>query len=338
MDKNINEPHVCVIILNWNGLKWLKMCLPSVFNCDYSNFKVMVVDNGSGDGSVEWIKNKYPSVEVIQNKRNMGFAEGNNVGIRRALANKEIKYVITLNNDTEAEPSWLKELVGTAENEGVGMVASKMLFMGDHSKVNSAGMSVYTHGGGVDRGLGKDEKNNFNKQDQVFGPCAGAALYSKKMLQSIKLNNDYFDSDYFAYFEDIDLAWRGRLAGFKCLYNPRAIVYHKMHGTSLNMLKMKKICSLCLQNRTKNIIKNGSMKLFLLNGKYIIHLLHSDFKSLILNMFCKSVARPYRLNLCSLGNILFSVPFLLVKRNMINKTTTVPRSEIEKCLINKIKA
>ncbi len=222
-----------VIIVNWNGKRFLKKCFNSLKEQTYKNFKVVLVDNGSEDDSVKFVEENYPKVELIKLKENRGFAEGNNVAIRKVMKNKNIRYVLLLNNDTKVVSGWIKELVRTAEKDNeVGMCASKMVLMSNPKIINGTGDMPFRDGIAISRGSNTKDTGQYNSEEEVFGPCAGAALYKRKMLEEVRIGDDYFDSDFFAYFEDVDLAWRCRLAGWKCVYNPEALVYHAVSGTA----------------------------------------------------------------------------------------------------------
>lgn len=217
-------PFIEVIIPSWNGLQWLKQCLPTLDRQALTDFRITVVDNGSRDDTTVWLQTQYPDIQMIRNPRNLGFALAVNQGVRRASA----KYVATLNNDTQVDPDWLQNLAGVAESsESVGMAASKMLFADDPGVVNSAGIAVDRAGIAWDRLGGARDDPQLTKPQEVFGPCAGAALYRRAMLDEIGL----FDEDFFAYLEDVDLAWRARRAGWRCLYAPKARVLHLHSAT-----------------------------------------------------------------------------------------------------------
>ncbi len=214
---------VSVVIVNWNGRRHLEGCLPTLFAQTFTDFEVILVDNGSTDGSVEWVEAHYPQFCLIRNETNVGFAAGNNQAIRASQA----EFIVTLNNDTRAEPGWLAALVEAASDPAVGMVASKMLFADRPTMINSAGIALDPVGIAWDRLGGLPDDPDEREPLEVFGPCAGAALYRRAMLERIGL----FDEDFFAYLEDVDLAWRARLAGWRCLYAPAARVYHAHSAT-----------------------------------------------------------------------------------------------------------
>jgi len=219
------KPLASVIVVNYNGKRYLKRCMDALRGQTYKNNEVIVVDNGSSDGSAAYVKTNFPRARVIESRENCGFARGNNVGVRAAKG----EFIATLNNDTEAAPGWLEALVGAMmSDEGAGMCASKMLRMDDPTIIDSTGICVSRSGACWDRGMFERDRGQYEAAEEVFGPCAGAALYRKAMLDETGL----FDEDFVSYMEDTDLAFRGRLAGWKCLYVPKAVVYHVHGGTA----------------------------------------------------------------------------------------------------------
>jgi len=217
---------VAVIVVNWNGRRHLENCLPALQTQTFADFRVVLVDNGSDDGSVEWVAAHFPQVQLMRNAHNVGFAAANNQAIRAT----EAEFVVTLNNDTRVAPGWLAAFVEAAESDPtVGMAASKMLFADRPGTINSAGIALDAAGIAWDRLGGAPDDPDETMPVEVFGPCAGAALYRRAMLDQIGL----FDEDFFAYLEDVDLAWRARWAGWRCLYAPAARVYHAHSATGV---------------------------------------------------------------------------------------------------------
>lgn len=214
---------VSVVVLNFNGKQYLHDCLSSLDLQTYKDLEVIVVDNGSCDGSVEYLRSNFPRIRVVRNEENLGFAEGTNSGIREARGD----LILTLNNDTKADKNFIKSLIEPmSADPDVGICAPKMLF--PDGRINSAGICISRSGAAWDRGMFESDEGQYDLREEVFGPCAGAALYRKEMLEEIGL----FDEDFFLYMEDVDLAFRGRLAGWKCVYVPEAKVYHHHGGTA----------------------------------------------------------------------------------------------------------
>ena len=211
-------------MLNYNGKRFLQETLTSLLNQTHENLEIILVDNSSSDGSVKYVEENFPSVTLVVNGENLGFCGGNNRGIENAAG----AYIATLNNDAVARPDWIEELLKVmGHSERIGMCASKMLFYDRGDIINSTGICISKSGAAWDRGMFEEDNGQFDKCEDVFGPCAGAALYRETMLDEIGL----FDEDFFIYMEDVDLAFRARLGGWKCMYVPSAVVYHKHGGT-----------------------------------------------------------------------------------------------------------
>jgi GT2 family glycosyltransferase len=222
---NKKFPLVSIIIAHHNKKEFLEKCLSSLLRQTYQTIEIILVDNGSTDGSVDYIKRKFPSVKIVRCKENLGFAKANNIGIKEAKGD----LIATLNNDTEVVPNWIYELVKVINSgEKVGMCSSKILFMKNPTMINSTGINVSRSGACWDRGMSEYDIGQYQSVENVFGPCGCAAMYKREMLEEIGL----FDEDFYAYAEDVDLAFRGRLAGWECLYVPKAVVYHLHGGTA----------------------------------------------------------------------------------------------------------
>lgn len=215
---------VSVIIPNWNGEAFLSVCLGSLAEQTYKDFEVVLVDNASTDGSLALVKKGFSWVEVICLPENRGFAAAINEGVRRSHG----QYIALLNNDTEADPAWLAELAAALEaRPDIGFCASKMLFYDQRDRVNSAGLFLRVDGVGRDIGYGQPDGSGFATMREIFGASGGAAIYRQEMLDDIGL----FDEDLVAYAEDLDLSFRAQLRGYRCLYVPTAVVYHRGSGT-----------------------------------------------------------------------------------------------------------
>jgi GT2 family glycosyltransferase len=210
---------VSVLVVNWNGRKFLSECLDGLRRQTYQPLFVICVDNGSSDGSVDFIHRHYPEVRIIAFSENTGFSAANNYAFKSIRG----EYVALLNNDAVPDRLWMKHLVeALASHPDAGSAASKMLFWDKPDTIDRAGDAYSRAGTGLLRGRG-DEAQNFGKKEWIFGACAGAALYRTAMLKDIGL----FDEDFFLLYEDVDLSFRAQLKGYKCLYVPEAVVYHK---------------------------------------------------------------------------------------------------------------
>jgi GT2 family glycosyltransferase len=210
---------VSAIILNWNGKQLLADCLDTLQRQTRPADEILVVDNGSVDGSQEMVRERYPDVTLIGLDKNKGFSVANNIGIRRAHGD----YIAVLNNDLLLDSGWIEHMAAALDADpSLGSCACKMLFYDRRNVINTAGDNFLTTGVATNRGMGQPDGETFQVPAQVFGACAGAAMYRATMFHDIGL----FDEDLFVYFEDVDLSFRAQLAGYNCLYVPMAVAYH----------------------------------------------------------------------------------------------------------------
>ncbi len=219
-----SAPFVSVIIPNWNGAAHLPTCLESLRRQTWRDFEVIVVDNGSEDGSLELLAREYPEVRVLALGENRGFAGACNAGIRAAQG----ELIVLLNNDTEADPRWLEEVVAAfGRHPEAGIVASKMLLFDRRDTFHTAGDYYRVDGRPGNRGVWQTDRGQYDREEYVFSACGGSAAYRRSMLDDVGL----LDEEFFYSCEDVDLAWRAQPAGWRCVYAPRAVVYHKLSAT-----------------------------------------------------------------------------------------------------------
>lgn len=219
------RPLVSVIVVNWNGLAYLPECLDSLAAQTYPSLEVVVVENGSTDGSVEYLRSRRPGrFLLVESPSNLGFAGGNNLGIRASKG----AYLALLNNDAVADPRWVEALVTAAEADpAVGMCATRIYAWRRPDLLDGAGLVVSADGIGRGRGRLESDGERYESEADVLLPSACAALYRRSMLDEIGL----FDEDFFAYCEDTDLGLRARIAGWRCRYVPGAIAKHRYSGS-----------------------------------------------------------------------------------------------------------
>ncbi len=225
MGSKLPETDICqvsIIVVNWNGKSFLDVCLSSALQQSYHSYEIILVDNGSTDGSVEFVRQNFPKVKVVELRENRGFAGGNNKGVEVAQGD----CIALLNNDTQVHNQWLENLVPPMLNDPTIGICSSKILIENSGKIDSAGDALTTWGVGVKRGFG-EEPHRFETPEFVFGACAAAALYSKKMIEDI----GFLDEDFFFNDEDTDLNFRAQLRGWKCMYVPSALVYHKVNAT-----------------------------------------------------------------------------------------------------------
>ena len=217
-------PLVSVIIPNWNGVRFLPVCLDSLRRQTYPRLEIIVVDNASTDGSQALVRERYPEVRLIQLPENRGFTGACNAGIEASRG----EIVILLNNDTEVTSGWVAEVVTAFERHPeAGMVASKMLLYDRRDTLHTAGDVYSLDGLPGNRGVWQKDGERYNTELYVFSACGGSAAYRRAMLEQIGL----LDEDFFFSCEDIDLGWRAQLAGWRCVYAPEAVLYHHLAAT-----------------------------------------------------------------------------------------------------------
>jgi len=227
------KPVVSIIIVNWNGRAYLPDCLDSLAGQTFRDFEVILVDNGSVDESVSFVKEHYPWVKLVLLGENTGFSVGNNRGMEHAAG----EYIITLNNDTRAESDWLETLVKTAVRyPNAGMIGCRICSFDDTDIIDSIGMGICRDG--MSRGRFRNRRwsdLSCREVEEILFPSACAALYRRSMIDVI----GFFDDDFFAYAEDSDLGLRGRLAGWEAVSATRAVVYHKYSKSSGSFSPLK---------------------------------------------------------------------------------------------------
>ena len=251
---------ISVVVVNWNGKTELTQCLDSLRAQTFDGFETIVVDNGSTDGSLELLRDRFAEVSVVQTGENLGFAEAVNRGIDASRG----PWIATLNNDAVADPRWLERLREAAQAGGVdlGMLQSHINFTDQPNRINSTGDLLFKDATAMDRGYDTlDRETRWS--EEIFCPTASAALYRRTMFEEVAAPG-VFDRSFFMYFEDVDLGWRCRLAGWSARYVADAIVHHRFQGTS------KRHGSLfvplhCKRNRLRTLIKNGSIS-FIVRG------------------------------------------------------------------------
>jgi GT2 family glycosyltransferase len=218
-------PTISVIVLNYNGRRHLKDCFSSLLSIDYprDRYEILLVDNASWDDSIAFIEEFFPSVTVMRNSQNLGFAGGNNEGARAAKG----EYLAFLNNDTRVDTDWLKELVKPCLEEEKVICTGSRILSWDGETIDFADGAFNFLGWGFQVGFGSKRLKDFERDKDLLFVCGGALLIKREVFLSI----DGFDADFFAFFEDVDLGWRLWLMGYKNRLAARSIVYHRHHGS-----------------------------------------------------------------------------------------------------------
>lgn len=220
----IEKPLISVIIVNWNGAKVLDHCLTALYDQTFTNFEVIIVDNGSTDGSIEATKKRWPNIHIESLDRNIGFAKANNLGVNLGKG----QWIALLNNDAFPHKNWLENLIlATKKYSSYSFFASRLVMVNPIDCLDGIGDVYHISGAAWRHGYGKKYQQTELVPSEVFGACAAAALYSKEIFLEV----GGFDEDYFCYHEDVDLAFRLRLKGYHCLFVPEAIVNHVGSGS-----------------------------------------------------------------------------------------------------------
>ena len=221
-------PLVSVSIVSFNNRQYLDSCLRSVLEQDYPNVEAVLVDNGSTDGSIAFVKGRFPAVRVIENGANLHFCKGHNIGIRST----EGEYVLALNTDVVLEKDFVSEMVKAASIDGrIGSVSGKILRTGG-GRIDTTGLFLGRSRKPVERGYGEPDRGQYETAGYVFGAGGVSPLYRRAMLEDIAIDGEYFDETYDSYYEDMDLAWRAHIRGWKAYYTPRAVAYHMRGGSN----------------------------------------------------------------------------------------------------------
>ena len=244
---------VSVIVVSWNSSEVIGRCLSSVNQARYNPIEIILVDNASGDGTVEYVRENFPEVTVVRNSENKGFSCANNQGIRIAQG----EFILFLNADAFISPGFLNILIGKMENDpSIGLAGGKGYKEEGRKVIDSTGIFLPSFKmGPYDRGEGEEDRGQFDRTEFVFGISGACALYRRACLEDIRLGEEYFDESYFAYYEDVDLAWRAKIREWKCLYEPRAIAYHRRRGKAI---KDTPLFSRAMANLYLTYLKNES--------------------------------------------------------------------------------
>lgn len=294
-------PLISIVVVNYNGLNFVDSCLSSVFAADYPNFEVIFVDNASTDGSLKLVKEKffsYAMLKIIENKKSLGPVKGRNIGI----ANSNGKYVVFLDNDTEVDKSWLNHPILVLEkDDSVGACQSKLL-LSDKKTIDTCGHYLSIIGFPYEVGSGEIDNGQYEKIRDIFGARSAAMFIRKEVLEK----TGYFDEDYFMHGEETDLSWRIWIAGFRVVFVPDSVVYHK-RGGSFNSESRYMILYEGSKNCTKTLMKNlGAKRLFLILPVHIFVWLSICFTHLLRGRFhlAKAVIKGLLWNICNIKRTL----------------------------------
>jgi len=301
-----------IVIPNYNGLSWLSSCLSSIFSQNSTAYEVIMVDNGSTDDSILFVRNNYPEIILIEFSKNFGFAKAVNEGIDRSTG----EFILLLNNDTILQPGFLENITKCLREAPakIGAVNPKMLQLDQPHLLDDMGDSLSWYGEA--RKIGHNSPaQEFNEKKEIFSPSGGASLFRKSFLKHCGV----FDERFFAYLEDVDLGLRGRLLGYSYLFCPSATVMHKGHGTSMPYSKYIRLTT-C--NRLLIWTKNIPFDLW---RKHFLKFIYGQLYFFLAHGKPMSTIKGY-LRFCQ------KFPHALKMRSEIKKTIHITKEEIEHSL------
>ncbi len=303
-------PLISIIIPNYNGAEHLETSLRSINQQTFSDYEIIVVDNGSSDNSLSLINTQHQGVIVYRFNENRGFAAAVNHGIK----NSKGRYIALLNNDIELDSQWLAKLAEAIECDNeLGSVACKMLNYYERTIIDAAGDVLTKAGNTIGRGSGEKDTGQYNVAEYVFGACAGAGLYRREVFEKVGL----YDEDYFAWFEDADHSFRSQMTGYKCLYVPSALCYHKRGATAKKMSELS--VRLHARNHLYYLIINIPAKMFWNHCLFIIASRIRNWTTIVLQGDGKAL-------LWAFDRIFLELPKILEKRNRVQKSRSVSMS------------
>lgn len=309
-------PLVTFIIPHRNNFSLLKSCLSSLREQTCDDYEIIIVDNGSRDGSPQKLRRHFPEVRLISLPTNSGFARAANLGIRASRS----PFLAFLNNDVEISPSWLERMLeGVSSDPGLGAGAGKLLQKGRASRLSSIGNLVFKSGFGRDRGWGEADGEKASHREKIFWASGAACLIPRRLFSEV----GEWDEDFFAYFEDIDLGLRAQLRGFSCMYIPGAIGYHVEGATGRDLPRLG--AALRFRNALMLVIKDFPAPLIAENLHYIVFAHLRAIVYLILTGHARQV-------LSSEYFLFRNFPRLLRKRRLIQDARTVPIERIRALL------
>ncbi|MFA5358999.1 MAG: glycosyltransferase family 2 protein [Patescibacteria group bacterium] len=343
---------ISINIVTYNAIHYIDECLRSVLNQTFQDFKIIVVDNASADGTLEHIKKNYPNITVLQNFKNLGFAKANN----QAIKFWDSEYVLLVNQDVILQPEFLERIVKTADTHPrYGSFGGKVIKINNESNnsetsgskiIDTTGITASKARRFVDRGAGEQDTNKYNKQEMVFGISGSLVLYRRSALEEVKLRNnraresykfavsfeyfEYFDEDFFMYKEDVDLAWRLQLAAWPALYVPTAESSH--HRSGFGHAKANNLTTIRDRRRKSKIVNQYSFRnhwLMILKNDYfsnwILHLpwiLFYEVKKFLYILFLETFT------LRTIGQVFILLPSALAKRRQIKKIRKITARDI----------
>jgi GT2 family glycosyltransferase len=335
---------VQIQIVTWNSNRYIGDCLESIERQTYRDFSVLVIDNGSSDGTVKYIRGHFPTVSVLENFKNLGYAKANNQGIKMTKS----EYILVLNPDTMLDAEFLETIIAFADKHPRGASFGGKTYKlerqaidsrdagGLHEAVvseilDSTGLVMSRARQAINRGEGEKDTGQYDRAEEVFGLSGSCVLFRKQAIEEISTREEFFDQDFFAYKEDVDVAWRFRLFGWESWYVPAAVMFHYRTFAAVNdawgaRLSARRRISpflrqLSLCNHYLMLIKNDHFFNVVVASPWIIWQM---VKTAILIIFVE----PFQVR--SLGNIVMLSPKMFAKRRAIFKHALARPRDIRK--------
>lgn len=346
----MSNQRVTIVIVTWDSMNYIFNCLESLMHQNFRDFSVIIVDNGSNDGTIEFVRTYFPTVSILQNFKNLGYARANNQGIKIAKS----EYLLVLNPDVAVTQDFLSNLILFADSHPQGGSFGGKLFK-QHSEdidpgegggglttaiksdiLDSAGLKVYRNRSVVNRGENKKDQGKYDKAEEIFGVSGACVLYRKSALEDVKIKDEYFDQNFFAYKEDIDLAWRLKIYGWQSWYVPQAVAYHHRRFSKPSEKSVRKIYN--SRRDMSKIVRSLSFKnhhLTLVKNEHLINFIYDffpicwrEFKwigySLIFEPFIwKSITIFFK-----------QIPVMIVKRKIIFNHSKTSAKDVRKWFKN----
>ena len=310
---------VSVVMPCWNDGQYIKYCLKAIKKQTYKNLEVLMVDNASSDDSLEKIRSNQENlnISIISNPKNFGFSKAVNQGIRASKG----EFFLALNLDVVMTPDYIEKLVAVFNDEEVGSACGKLYRFPEDFEgrkvLDSTGHILLASRSAINRGELEDDTGQYDDQKDVFGVSAAAAMYRREMLDDVKVLGEYFDEDFFALYEDVDLDWRAFSRGWRSKFVPDAIAYHKRRAWNWMYFK---VLSNSKRNKFLTALKNDSFINYLIDlpiifGYELDNILYRHFKD-------------YRLFFLTYLKMILATPKALVKRLFIVTRRKVSRREL----------
>ena len=310
------KPTVSIVVVLWNSQKHLEKCLDSLRRQTYTDFEIIGVDNASSDDSVACFSRSDFRQVLIKNQENLGFAQAANQGIKASTA----EFVLLLNPDVFPEPTFLQELVKTLSlPRHCGAAGGKLLLFNQEENsrlLDSTGLFLTRSLKARDRGNLQEDRGQYDQPENIFAVCGAAVLFRREALEKARIDGEYFDEDFFAYYDDLDLCWRLQLLGFECGYNPSAVAFHVRGGSGTNSKFFQKspfMQRMTLRNRYFMLIKNLSFSNLLFFSPFF-------FLTELTLMFYSCACAPHLFSVY--GDVAGNFKRMLKKRSFIQQSRT----------------